>query len=269
MPAGFGTGEDTSGSVMAKRKMVPVVVRNLSLADVVLIAAATSVQAQTHTLDRADDGTAYQLLRSIPPLGAGSDTAKITSIGGSATGVGSCVGIGNMPGDPVSAVGGANPNAGQMLHQFSGTSRTGILVPQDVSIAMFDTHFGGRMQLGVSNAQCTSAGVPQTCCTGAGTGTCVPIQVCSKAFDCNGQPGTIVVPTMGNMGTASGGVPAACIANGVAADCETPVIRNVFAFNLAADPVTHVCTTPGAVTVDSMVCNSPPTDGFNLPAGSA
>src|SRR5262245_27062523 len=160
--------------------------RWLALLLTLLAAMATTVQAQTHTLDRADDGTAYQLLRSIPPLGAASDTAKITSIGGSATGEGRCVSIGSNPGDEVSAVGGANPIAGQMLHPFDLTVRTGILVPQDVSIAMFDSHFGGRMQLGVSNAQCTSAGVPQACCTGAGTGTCVPIQVCKNNFDCNG-----------------------------------------------------------------------------------
>jgi hypothetical protein len=240
--------------------------RWLALLVTLLAAMATSAQAQTHTLDRADDGTAYQLLRSIPPLGAGSNTAKITSIGGSATGVGSCVGIGNMPGDPVSAVGGANPNAGQSLHPYNQTVRTGILIPNDVSVAMFDQHFGGRMQLGISNAQCTGAGAPQACCTGVGTGTCVPINVCKNPFDCMGQPG-VVVP--GALNVASGGVPAACIANGVAADCETPLIRNVLAFDLPASGNPPVCDDASAVTVDSLVCNPPPSDGFDLPEGSA
>src|SRR5262245_25022768 len=131
---GVVRGQEVEGSMnMSRRCLAPLLTLRAAM--------ATTVQAQTHTLDRADDGTAYQLLRSIPPLGAGSNTAVITSIGGSSTGVGSCVGIGNMPGDAVSAVGGANPNAGQTLHNFDQTVRTGILVPQDVSIAMFDTHF--------------------------------------------------------------------------------------------------------------------------------
>src|SRR4030095_5612634 len=194
---------------MAKRKIMRVVVRNLGHAGLLLVsllvAVATSVQAQNHTLDRADGGAAYQIIPMIPPLGAGANTAKITSIGGSATGVGACVSIGNMPGDPVSAVGGANPAAGQILHNFNQIARTGILLPNDVSVAMFDQHFGGRMQLGISNAQCTSAGAPQACCTGAGTGTCMPINVCSRNFDCMGAPGTVIVPAAGSLGVASGG----------------------------------------------------------------
>src|SRR4029453_6071624 len=87
-------------------------------------------------------------------------------------------------------------------------------------------------------------------------------------FDCNGQPGAIV-PAAGSLGLAGGGVPAACIANGVAADCETPLIRNVLAFGLTAAGDPPVCNDASQVTVDSTVCNTPPTDGFNLPAGSA
>jgi hypothetical protein len=86
--------------------------------------AAARAEAQTQALFRADDGTAYQMLRAIPPLGAGAEQAVVTTIAGSATGVGSCVGIGSMPDDPTSAVGGANPNVGQTLHPYGQIVRT-------------------------------------------------------------------------------------------------------------------------------------------------
>ena len=210
-----------------------------------LAAAAAPVNAQTHTLVRADDGTAYQLLRAIPPLEEGADATTVTSIGGSSTGVGGCQGMATMSGAPASAVGGSDPDAGQSLHPYNQIVRTAILVPNDISVASFDQHFGGRMTLG----------------TGAGA-----LNICRDAFDCMGHPN--VLSTTG-LSSATGGTPPACIANGVAADCETPLTRDVFAFNLAASGDPPVCDDPGQVTVDSTICQAAPSDGFSLPAGSA
>jgi hypothetical protein len=52
---------------------------------------------------------------------------------------------------------------------------------------------------------------------------------------------------------ASGGVPAACIANGVAADCECPLIRNIFAFGVSASGSPPVCDTLSDLTVNTTV----------------
>jgi hypothetical protein len=245
--------------------------RWLAISLTLLAALATSVNAQTQTLFRADDGTAYQLLRAPSPLGSNAEHVVFTSVGGSASGVGSCVGIGSVSGDPVSAVGGANPAAMQSLHPYHQIVRTAILVPDDIDIANFDQHFGGRVTLGIDNVDCTGSGAPDPCCTGNGTGTCTALNICKDAFDCNGHTG--VQATTG-LASATGGVPAACIANGVAAGCEIPLTRSVFAFGLAATGDPPVCTTPADVTVNSMICNQDPSNtgtanGFKVDIGQA
>ena len=248
--------------------MAPTVVRFTTaiIANVLLAATATTAKAQTQTLFRADDGTAYQVLRTIPPLGLGATHVTFTSIGGSASGVGSCLGPGSADGDLVSAVGGANPAEFQALHPYNQIVRTAILVPNDITTLTFDEREGGRVSLGISNADCIGAGAPLPCCTDAGTGTCQALDVCKNASDCMGQPD--VQGTM-DLDVASPGVPAACIANGATADCEIPITRNTFAFGLAATGSPPVCTTPADVTVNSMICDPAPTDGFTLDDGGA
>lgn len=206
---------------------------------------AVPVHAQTQTLFRADDGTAYQLLRSIAPLGAGADEVAITTLGGAVTGVGACVGIGSMSGSATSAIGGVNPNSGQILHPFDQIVRTGILVPNSISTASFDPQFGGRITLG----------------TGAGA-----LNVCKDPFDCTGE---VNIQPTATLDMASGGVPAACIANGLAADCDSPIIRNAFAFGLTANNNPPLCDTPSNVTVNTTVCAATPSDGFALASGEA
>jgi hypothetical protein len=206
---------------------------------------AVPVHAQTQTLFRADDGTAYQLLRAIAPLGVGADEVVITTLGGAATGVGACVGIGSMSGSATSAIGGVNPNSGQILHPFDQIVRTGILVPNSISTASFDPQFGGRITLG----------------TGAGA-----LNVCKDPFDCTGE---VNIQPTATLDMASGGVPAACIANGLAADCDSPIIRNAFAFGLTANNNPPLCDTPSNVTVNTTVCAATPSDGFALANGEA
>src|SRR5215472_6426753 len=182
--------------------------RWLAFALSLVVSAATTVNAQTHTLDRADDGTAYQLIREIPPLGAGADATQITSIGGSIGGLGSCVQIGSMPGQPVAGVGGPNPAiVNQILFPYNQVHRSAILVPNSMAVN-FDPSFGGRLTLG----------------TGAGA-----IDICKDPIDC-----PALAPTPVLLSSSSGGVPPACVANGVAATCDGGNIRNVFAFNLPA-----------------------------------
>jgi hypothetical protein len=65
----------------------------------------------------------------------------------------------------------------------------------------------------------------------------------------------------------SPGVPAACIANGLAPACDMPVTFNSFAFGLPATGTPPVCTTPADVSINEHVCDMKPTDGFTLDAG--
>jgi len=124
--------------------MAPTVVRFTTaiIANLLLAATAATAKAQTQTLFRADDGTAYQVLRTIPPLGSGSTHVTFTSIGGSATGAGSCLGPGSVDGDLVSAVGGANPADFEALHPYNQIVRTAILVPNDITTLTFDEQLG-------------------------------------------------------------------------------------------------------------------------------
>ena len=211
----------------------------------VSVPIAQGVNAQTQTLDRADDGTVYVLLRSIPPLGAGADATQITTIGGAVAGAGGCAGIGGeAPGGPVSAVGGVLP-PGATLHPYDEVVRTAILVPNDVAVASFDPHFGGRMTLGTGPAA---------------------LNICKDAPDCTGQTN---VEATTPLDSNSGGVPPACIATGVNAGCDGDNLRDVFAFNLPASGSPPMCNMASLVTVNSTICHATPSDGFSLPAGSA
>src|SRR5262245_18178449 len=81
---------------------------------------------------RAADGTAYQVLRLLLMPSDGAEMHRITSIGGSTTGVGSCNGPAGSAGQVASAVVCELP-PNQMLHSFATTVRSGILVPNSVS----------------------------------------------------------------------------------------------------------------------------------------
>src|SRR5512147_1468083 len=102
---------------------------------VTLIAAASAGVAQAQFAEsefRAADGTAYQLLRALPPLSAGAEKQRITSLVGSSSGVGGCNVTGSMAGLVASAIAGALPPA-QTIHPFSQITRSAILVPNSVT----------------------------------------------------------------------------------------------------------------------------------------
>ena len=87
------------------------------------------------------------------------------------------------------------------------------------------------------------------------------MNVCKDAFDCTGElnvQGTVA------LSSATGGVPKACIANGVNAGCDLANLRNVFAFGLAETGNPPTCTNPANATVNTTVCAAEPTDGFEL-----
>jgi hypothetical protein len=190
---------------------------------------------------RADDGTAYQVVS----LGDGSADVRITTLAGSVGGVGVCqMTPAAIPGQPVSAVAGVLPPA-VALHPFDLVVRTFVLTPNDLSSITFNSTFGGRLVLG----------------TGAGA-----LNVCAMSFDCTGQPN--VQPIVG-LDSVTGGVPAACVANGLSAGCDGTNLRNAFAFGLASSGSPPVCTSPSAVTVDTTLCAPSPTDGFTLHHGEA
>ena len=184
---------------------------------------------------RASDGTAYQVIRSVAPIGGGADAERITTIAGAPGGVGGC----NLSTSTASAITGAiTPQ--QMLHPFASVKRTAILLPNDISVLAFDPAGAGKVTIG----------------SGAGA-----TKVCRTAADCAGGAVTLSV-----LGTAGGGVPAACIANDVAADCELNK-RQTLGFGLSASGNPPVCQ--ASPTVNTTICANPPSDGFPLIPGQA
>src|SRR5512143_278652 len=99
---------------------------------------APAAHAQfTQSVFRAADGTAYQLVRVVPPLGAGAERQRVTTLAGSVSGTGGCSVSGSVSGQVAAAVVGALP-PNQMLHDFGAVERTAILVPNSVSAVAFD-----------------------------------------------------------------------------------------------------------------------------------
>jgi hypothetical protein len=190
-------------------------------------------------LFRADDGTAYQVVA----VEAGSTApVRVTTLAGSIAGIGVCeMTPPAIPGQPVSAVAGTLA-PGVALHPYDLVRRTAVIVPNDAATA-FAPDFGGRLVIG----------------TGAGA-----VTVCSSAFDCIGQQN--VLPLV-RLDSATGGVPAACIANGLTAACDGTNVRDAFAFGVPSQGAPPICTDPSTVTVDSTLCAAAPADGFTLHGG--
>jgi hypothetical protein len=122
--------------------------------------------------------------------------------------------------------------------------RSGILTPNNTTLN-FDPSFGGRVTLG----------------TGPGA-----LNICKDAFDCTGHTNVQGVVTLDSN---SGGVPAACIADGVSAgpSCDGSITRDVFGFGLPATESPPTCNVPSQVTANTTICAPEPTDGFDIGSG--
>jgi hypothetical protein len=200
----------------------------------VLALSALPAFAFQHQEYRADDGTAYQVLRSVGSLGGGADLERITTVAGAESGTGGC----NMATNQAAAVIGVIP-PNQTLHPFASIRRTAILVPNDAGTVAFDPTGAGEVVIG----------------TGGGA-----TRVCRNAADCSGG-----APLVG-LATADANVPAACIASGVQATCEGNA-RQTIGFGLPASGNPPQCqSTP---TVNTSICGTIPTDGFSLSPGQA
>jgi len=204
-------------------------------------AMAAAAQAQIgFTEYRAADGTTYEVL-SASELGGGAENLRITTVAGSIAGGTGCSTPGNMSGDAISAIGGV-VSPGMSLQPYNLISRT-IILNGDPSTVSFNSTFGGRVQIG----------------TGGGAQN-----VCGAAFDCTGQPN---VATLVGLDSATGGIPAACIAgtaNDLTAGCGGGSDFNTFAFGVPATGSPPVCTSSSSVTVNTTVCAAQPADGFTL-----
>ncbi|MEO8601515.1 MAG: hypothetical protein ABI629_02955 [bacterium] len=214
----------------------------LAAACLTLVGSPAGAQVQESEF-RGADGTTYQVLVASN-LGGGAEQIQITTVAGAIAGAGSCAATGDMSGSPTSAIGGVLPPLMQ-LHPYTSIHRTAILVPNDIGEINFNSSFGGRVTLG----------------TGGGA-----LNVCLNAFDCTGQPNVQALTTLDQN---SGGVPAACIAEELNAQCDGLNNRDVFAFGLAASGNPPVCTTPLDTTVNTTVCAPRPADGFTLAEGAA
>ncbi|MDX2170284.1 MAG: hypothetical protein SF182_24645 [Deltaproteobacteria bacterium] len=182
---------------------------------------------------RAADGTAYQVIRIVPPLGGAADLERITTVAGAVGGVGSC----NLTTTDASAVAGALQPS-QSVHPFGSIRRTAILTPNDISTLSFDPNGSGTVTLG----------------SGGGA-----LKICRNSGNCSGVALT-------GLGAASGGVPAACIASGVAAGCEGNQ-RQTLGFGLSATGNPPVCLS--SPTVNTTVCAAEPGDGIAMNPGQA
>lgn len=193
---------------------------------------AMPAAAFQHQEFRAADGTAYQVLRSVAPIGGGADLERVTTMAGAIGGTGGC----NATTTTASALNGVIA-PGQQLHPFGSIRRTAILVPNDITAIAFDDGGSGTVTIG----------------SGGGA-----VRVC-RSGNCSGA-------ALVGLATGDAGVPAACLANGVQAACEGNQ-RQTIAFGLAAAGNPPVCQT--APTVNTDVCDPTPSDGFSLEPGEA
>lgn len=218
--------------------------RAVLLVGLVLVCGRGVASAQfTQSEFRAADGTAYQLVRVVAPVGAGADRQRITSLSGSSTGSGGCSVSGAGAGQVASSVVGAFP-PGQVLHNFDSIKRTAILVPSNVTSISFEQNNGGRLTIG----------------SGAGA-----VHVCRVPGDCPGSNSAPIVP----LTSGTGGVPPACIARGVSTACDGSNLRNTIAFGVPASGSPPVCSSTANVTTSTFVCAPEPSDGFPLQPGQA
>jgi hypothetical protein len=151
---------------------------------------------------------------------------------------------GPLAGASVQAAVGVLQGLGNLI-PFSQIVRTAVFAPNDLAAIAFDPNLSGRLAVG----------------TGAGA-----VTVCSSAPDCAGQPNQL---PLAGLDSATGGVPAACIANGVNAGCDLANLRNAFAFGVPSTGNPPTCTNPSSVTVNTALCAPAPTDGFTLHQGEA
>jgi cysteine-rich repeat protein len=218
--------------------------RAVLLAGLILVCGHGVARAQfTQSEYRAADGTAYQLVRVVAPVGAGAERQRITSLSGSSSGSGGCSVSGASAGQVASSVVGAFP-PGQVLHNYSSIKRTAILVPSNVTSISFEHGNAGRLTIG----------------TGAGA-----VHVCRVPGDCPGGSSAPIVP----LTNGTGGVPPACIAEGVSTACDGSNMRNTIAFGVPSSGSPPICNSAASVTTSTFVCAPEPSDGFALQAGQA
>ena len=210
-----------------------------ALAVALSVGMAPAARAQfTQSVYRAADGTAYQVVRVVPPLSSGAERQRVTSLVGSASGTGGCSVSGSISGQPAAAVVGALPPS-QVVHAFDSMKRTAILIPNSVSALTFDANNAGKLVLGTGGSA---------------------INVCRVPSDCPGGVSTPIVALSSN----TGGVPPACLAQGVGTTCDGANLRNLIAFGLPATGSPPVCTAPSNVTTSTFLCAPEPSDGFSL-----
>jgi len=139
----------------------------------------------TQSIYRAADGTAYQVVRVVPPLGAGAEHQRITSIIGTATGSGGCSVSGSVSGQPAAAVVGALAPR-QNVHSYDQIKRTAILLPNSVTAVNFDPNNAGKLTLGTGGTAINVCRVPGDC-PGSVSSPFVPL-----SSDTGGIPPTII-----------------------------------------------------------------------------
>ncbi len=205
-----------------------------------LLASAADAQLSLGSSQRAFDGTMYEVISvGTGPLAGGVDEMRVTTVAGGPDGLSVCS-LPGGPSQPISAAGGANLAIPQTLHPYGGVLRSGILTPNDGTI-QFDPTNGGRLTVG------------------SGPGA---ITICGQPVDCIGAPNVTTNYTLLQNG---GGVPSACIANGVSAPCLGLNQISTFGFGLPASGNPPVCDS--APTTGTPVCNTAPTNGFVVGKG--
>jgi hypothetical protein len=102
---------------------------------------------------------------------------------------------------------------------------------------------------------------PDPCCTGVGTGSCTPLQVCRIAANCT-SPEPLVPLSTGDVN-----IPAACVATGLSDPCLGAGVFDAFAFGLPSSGSPPACSS--SATVASTICAAIPSDGFTLTDGDA
>jgi hypothetical protein len=194
---------------------------------------------------RAADGSAYHVISAAPSDtdGAGSEEVVITTFAASTDSVLVCnAPPGGSPGSTAAAIAGPSPPF-SVLHPFTSIVRTGVLLPNDIDQIDFDPRFGGRLTLG----------------SGAGA-----LTVCENTPGCTT---TALARPLRPLNVGAGGVPAACIASGVAAPaCFGPPL-SAFAFSFPG--TFNACANSSLVTAQTVLCAPRPADGFTLGPGAA
>lgn len=232
-----------------KRRLFRCAAVSATLTAMVLCGVPARAQFSLGFNQRAADGTVYEVVYvPPPPLTAGADEMRMTTIAGSTAGMQSCSSTGGGSGQNTAAVAGVDPGIGS-LHAFSAVRRTNILNVGAVSSVTFSHGGSGRLQIGGVNICANPADCPTTTCSNA-SGV-------ASIFDLDGA----VVCDQGVDGSS---VPAACIATGVTALCSSGSF-NTFGFGLSRDSATKACI--GAPTTNRTVCGPPPTDGFTVAPG--